>query len=42
VGGWIGATIANQLCGPYLQLGFGMFVAGLGIYLALGALQRLS
>jgi len=41
LGGWVGAAIANQMSGPHLQLAFGIFVAGLGIYLILGALQRL-
>lgn len=41
LGGWVGAIFANQISGPHLQLAFGLFVAGLGIYLVLGALQRL-
>lgn len=42
VGGWFGAVIANQLAGPYLRLGFGIFVVALGLYLIFGALRRLS
>lgn len=41
LGGWVGAIFANQMSGPHLQLAFGVFVAGLGIYLVFGALQRL-
>lgn len=41
-GGWIGAALSNQISGPYLRLGFGVFVMVLGGYLIFGALRRLA
>ncbi len=42
LGGWLGAMVSNHISGPYLRLGFGIFVVILGIYLIYGALRRLS
>lgn len=42
VGAWGGAFIANQMKGPHLRLIFGVFVAGVGIYLIYGACKRLG
>lgn len=42
VGGGVGAYLANRLPGPWLRLGFGVFVVFLGIYLVYGALRRLG
>jgi uncharacterized membrane protein YfcA len=42
VGAWLGAIIANHLKGPQLRLAFGVFVVGVGCYLILGALRKLS
>lgn len=42
VGGWIGAVIANQVAGPYLRLGFGLFVLGIGCYVLFSAMRQLS
>jgi len=41
-GGWIGAMFSNQISGPYLRLGFGVFVVVLGFYMIYGALRRLN
>jgi uncharacterized membrane protein YfcA len=41
-GTWLGAFAANQIAGPYLRLGFAMFVWCLGVYLIYGACQRLG
>lgn len=41
VGGWFGALLANQLSGAHLRLGFGLFLVGLGLYLAIGSLNTL-
>jgi uncharacterized membrane protein YfcA len=42
VGGWVGAVIAGQVSGPYLRLGFAMFVVCMGLYMLFGALRRLG
>nr|WP_255211059.1 sulfite exporter TauE/SafE family protein [Methylogaea oryzae] len=42
LGGWIGALLANQLSGPHLRLGFGLFLLGLGCYVVFGAVQSLA
>ncbi len=42
LGGGVGAYLANRLPGPWLRLGFGVFVVFLGIYLVYGALRRLG
>ena len=42
VGGWLGAVVANRMAGPQLRLAFGVFVVGLGLYLAYGAMRRLG
>jgi uncharacterized membrane protein YfcA len=42
VGAWFGALLANHLKGPYLRLAFGIFVVGLGLYVAFDAMRRLS
>jgi len=41
-GGWLGAAVSNQISGPWLRLGFGVFVTALGGYLIFGALRRLG
>jgi hypothetical protein len=41
-GGWLGAFWGSSLAGPYLRLGFGLFVVGLGVSLVYGALLRLG
>ena len=41
-GSWLGAFAANKIAGPYLRLGFGVFVWFLGAYLMYGAFQRLG
>lgn len=41
-GSWLGAFAANKIAGPYLRLGFAMFVWFLGVYLIYGACQRLG
>jgi len=40
VGGWVGAYVANQVKGPYLQLIFGIFVCCLGIFLVYEACRH--
>ena len=42
IGAWFGAVFANHLKGPYLRLAFGVFVVGIGCYVIVGALRRLS
>ena len=42
VGGWVGAIAANRISGPYLRLGFGLFVVVLGLSLMVGAFRRLG
>jgi uncharacterized protein len=42
VGGWISAAFANQISGPHLRLGFGLFAMGMGGYMAFGAVRRLG
>ncbi|OPY18043.1 MAG: hypothetical protein A4E74_00838 [Syntrophus sp. PtaB.Bin075] len=42
LGSWLGAILANHLSGPHLKLAFGIFVAGLGIYLIFGAMRQLA
>jgi hypothetical protein len=39
-GGWLGAALSNQIAGPWLRLGFGIFMAGLGVSLIVGTLWR--
>jgi len=41
-GSWFGAFAANKIAGPYLRLGFAVFVWFLGIYLIYGACERLG
>jgi uncharacterized membrane protein YfcA len=41
-GGWVGAVIAGRISGPYLKLGFAMFVLCMGLYMLFGAMRRLS
>jgi uncharacterized membrane protein YfcA len=41
-GSWLGAFAANKIAGPYLRLGFAVFVWFLGAYLIYGACQRLG
>jgi uncharacterized protein len=42
IGAWGGAILANQMKGPHLRLVFGVFVAGIGVYLVYGACKRLG
>ncbi len=42
VGAGVGAVFANQLSGPYLRLGFGLFIVLLGASLIFGAMRRLG
>jgi uncharacterized protein len=42
VGAWLGALLANHLKEGYLRLAFGVFVVGVGLYVVIGALRRLS
>ena len=42
VGGWVGAYVANEMKGPHLRLGFGLFLCGMGVYLVYGACRRLG
>lgn len=42
IGGGVGAFFANRISGPYLRLGFGIFVTVLGGYLIFGAGRRLG
>lgn len=42
VAGGVGAVIANKIAGPYLRLGFAVFVVCLGVYLVYEALRRLG
>lgn len=42
VGAWGGAFLANKMEGPHLQLIFGFFVAGVGIYIVYGACKHLG
>lgn len=41
-GAWFGAVFAHQLSGPYLRLGFGIFIVVLGASLIFGAMRRLG
>jgi uncharacterized membrane protein YfcA len=41
-GAWVGAVLANHLKDAYLRLAFGVFVVGIGVYVILVALRRLS
>lgn len=41
-GGYVGASAANRLSGPYLRLAFSTFILCLGIYLMFGAFKRLG
>jgi uncharacterized membrane protein YfcA len=42
LGGWIGGKYANQLKGPALSLGFGVFAILMGIYTIFTALQKMK
>lgn len=42
VGAWLGAVVANELNEHYLHLSFGIFIGGLGLYIAFGALKQLG
>jgi uncharacterized membrane protein YfcA len=42
VGSWIGAALANHVEGSLLRFMFGLFVSGLGIYVAYDACKRLG
>jgi uncharacterized membrane protein YfcA len=41
-GAWVGALLANHLKDEYLRLAFGVFVVGIGVYVIVVALKRLS
>lgn len=41
LGGWLGGRYANQLKGPQLSLGFGVFAIAVGIYTIVTALQKI-
>ena len=41
LGAWLGGKYANQLKGPSLQLGFGIFAMVMGIYTIFTALAKL-
>lgn len=41
-GAGVGALFAQQLSGPYLRLGFGVFIVLLGASLIFGAMRRLG
>jgi uncharacterized membrane protein YfcA len=41
-GAWVGALLANHLKDAYLRLAFGIFVVGIGVYVIVVALKRLS
>jgi len=41
-GAWVGAVFAHHLSGPYLRLGFGVFIVALGVSLIFGAMRRLG
>lgn len=40
IGGWFGALVANRIAGPYLELGFGLFVISLGLYILFEAAHK--
>lgn len=42
LGGWVGGKYANQLKGPALSLGFGIFAILIGIYTIWTALQKMK
>lgn len=42
VGAGVGAAFAHELSGPYLRLGFGIFIVLLGASLIFGAMRRLG
>jgi uncharacterized membrane protein YfcA len=42
VGAWVGSLFAHELSGPYLRLGFGLFIVVLGVSLIFGAMRRLG
>lgn len=41
IGGWVGARAANHITGPYLEVGFGLFVVCLGFYILFEAARKL-
>ena len=41
VGAWMGGKYANQLKGPTLQLGFGVFAVVMGVYTIVVALAKM-
>ncbi|RTL47396.1 MAG: sulfite exporter TauE/SafE family protein [Rhodocyclaceae bacterium] len=42
LGAWLGAVFANELNEHYLHLSFGVFICGLGLYIAFGAVKHLG
>ena len=42
LGGWLGGKYANQMKGPQLSLGFGIFCVLVGIYTIVTALQKMK
>lgn len=42
VGGWLGAQLAAHMRGQVLQLVFGLFVLGIGAYVAVDAVRALK
>lgn len=42
VGAWLGAVFANKLNEHHLHLAFGVFICGLGLYIAFGAIKHLG
>lgn len=42
LGGWLGGKYANQMKGPQLSLGFGIFCVLTGIYTIVTALQKMK